>query len=68
MGTKGSKLLEAKQEADVEVHKLHNVETGNDSSKDNSIAVTPDKLSEALLLSKMFSIARRNLVTKGNKI
>ena len=52
MGTKGSKLLEATPEADVEVHKLHNVEAGNDSSKDNSIAVTPDKLSEALLLFK----------------
>ena len=51
MGTKGSKV-EAKPEADVEVHKLNNVETGNNSSKDNSIAITPDKLSEALLLFK----------------
>mgnify|MGYP001473068816 FL=1 len=51
MGTNGSKL-EAKPEADVEVHKLNNVEIGNDSSKDNSSAITPDKLSEALLFSQ----------------
>ena len=51
MGAKESKLM-AKPEADVEVHKLNNIEIGNDSSKDNSSAITPDKLSEALLVFK----------------
>ena len=51
MGTKGSKL-EAKPETDVEGHKLNDVGIGNNSSTDNSSAITPDKLSEALLVFK----------------